>query len=250
MHHRQRRHGTCSAWREVIDVTGGVRHRLLMLVQDSDNDERWALRGAAGHRGGAGAVGRLGVRLSRRQAADRRLLSRGARRARRQARPRSRVYGSVHGGEATRRWSDIDLFVVHRGDHADPSPRRFCARRCGCAINRWRASERGSRNWARAVSSWTTAPGTGTSSRICGPARSSPCDGGRVSNHERWSELAGALDAAAADDGTGSLSAAVRHRSRTVWTHAAGWADRERGRAVRMPPPSSGWGRSARRWRW
>ena len=46
----------------------------------------------------------------------------------------------------------------------------------------------------------------------------------------RWQELAGALDAAAEADGTGSLSAAVRHGGRTVWTHAAGWADRERGR--------------------
>ena len=45
----------------------------------------------------------------------------------------------------------------------------------------------------------------------------------------RWRELTGALDAAAAADGTGSLSAAVRHGGRTVWTHAAGWADREQG---------------------
>ena len=45
----------------------------------------------------------------------------------------------------------------------------------------------------------------------------------------RWRELAGALDAAADDDRTGSLSAAVRHGGRTVWTHAAGWADREQG---------------------
>ena len=44
-----------------------------------------------------------------------------------------------------------------------------------------------------------------------------------------WRELTGALDAAAAADGTGSLSAAVRHGGRTVWTHAAGWADREQG---------------------
>ena len=43
-------------------------------------------------------------------------------------------------------------------------------------------------------------------------------------------ELAGALDAATEADGTGSLSAAVRHGGRTVWTHAAGWADREQGR--------------------
>ena len=43
-------------------------------------------------------------------------------------------------------------------------------------------------------------------------------------------ELSGALDAATAYDGTGSLSAAVRHGGRTVWTHAAGWADREQGR--------------------
>ena len=46
----------------------------------------------------------------------------------------------------------------------------------------------------------------------------------------RLPELAGVLDAAAAADGTGSLSAAVRHGGRTVWTHAAGWADREQGR--------------------
>ena len=45
----------------------------------------------------------------------------------------------------------------------------------------------------------------------------------------RWRELTGALDASAAADGTGSLSAAVRHGGRTVWTHAAGWADREQG---------------------
>ena len=45
-----------------------------------------------------------------------------------------------------------------------------------------------------------------------------------------WRELTGALDASAAADGTGSLSAAVRHGGRTVWTHAAGWADREQGR--------------------
>ena len=45
-----------------------------------------------------------------------------------------------------------------------------------------------------------------------------------------WRELTGALDAAAAADGTGSLSAAVRHGGRTVWTHAAGSADREQGR--------------------
>ena len=45
----------------------------------------------------------------------------------------------------------------------------------------------------------------------------------------RWRELTGALDAAADDDRTGSLSAAVRHGGRTVWTHAAGWADREQG---------------------
>ena len=45
-----------------------------------------------------------------------------------------------------------------------------------------------------------------------------------------WSELAGALDAAAEADGTGSLSAAVRHGGRTVWTHAAGWADGEQRR--------------------
>ncbi len=46
----------------------------------------------------------------------------------------------------------------------------------------------------------------------------------------RWQELAGALDSAAEADGTGSLSAAVRHGGRTVWRHAAGWADREQGR--------------------
>ena len=51
-----------------------------------------------------------------------------------------------------------------------------------------------------------------------------------MSSRDRWRELAGALDAAAAADGTGSLSAAVRHEGRTVWTHAAGWADREQGR--------------------
>ena len=51
-----------------------------------------------------------------------------------------------------------------------------------------------------------------------------------LSGGERWPELTGALDAAAEFDGTGSLSVAVRHRGRTVWTHAAGWADREQGR--------------------
>jgi len=50
-----------------------------------------------------------------------------------------------------------------------------------------------------------------------------------MNDHPRWRELAGALDAAVEADGTGSLSAAVRFGGRTVWTHAAGWADRERG---------------------
>ena len=40
-------------------------------------------------------------------------------------------------------------------------------------------------------------------------------------------QLGERLDGTVADDPAGSLSAAVMHRGATVWTHAAGWADRE-----------------------
>ena len=134
------------------------------------------------------------------------------------------LYGSVARGEA-HRWSDIDLFVVHRGDREtvseaflraelrlrdQPLARELSARgvptapvaiyrseeeladtpwlmldmtdhgivcsiRVACSAGSWSACGRGSRSSAHAASSWRMVRGTGTSSRICGPARSSPC---------------------------------------------------------------------------